>query len=60
MAETVSTEEEKQALQSEGAVQREGEETPAKEPDFCLESIPQNFRCMFHALSAYCLMVFKC
>ena len=42
MAETVmnpATEEEKQPLQSEGAEQREGEENPPKEPDFCLESI---------------------
>ena len=45
MAETVmdpATEEEKQPLQSEGAEQREGGETPPKEPDFCLESIPDN------------------
>lgn len=43
MAETVmdpATEEEKQPLQSEGTVQREGEENQPKEPDFCLESIP--------------------
>ena len=35
-----ATEEEKQPLQSEGTVQREGEENQPKEPDFCLESIP--------------------
>ena len=45
MAETVmdpATEEEKQPLQSEGAVQKEGEESQPKEPDFCLESIPHS------------------
>ena len=43
MSETVmdpASEEEKQPLQSDGAEQKEGEESQPKEPDFCLESIP--------------------
>ena len=37
-----ATKEEKQPFQSEGAVQKEGEQNQPKELDFCLESIPHS------------------